>query len=237
MSSSVSGHGTVLPDGSVLATAAAESTPLIDVSNSAKSGTLDRAVARGASGAVARLCHSNAVLLQAHRARSGGATGPLNNTNAEIYSPPYLFNTSGEPATRTQIVNAPSSADVGSVLNIEVDATDVSRVTLVKTSSTTHSVNLDQRFVELPFTRSATVVTATLPARSSDTPPGFYHLFVLNAGGVPSRFRGCCRSTSNRHRIPRSTSRRRSAGAAAALTNFRATPTRHSSASTAVSRP
>src|SRR6185503_17423268 len=71
--------------------------------------------------------------------------------------------------------------------NIEVDSTNISRVTLIKTGSVTHSVNLEQRFVDVPFVKSATLVTATLPPRASDTPPGTYHLFVLNAAGVPSR--------------------------------------------------
>lgn len=185
--------GTILPDGTVLATGGSRvDNELIGVNNSAEiwnpaTGTWKA----GASGAVARLYHSNALLLQDGTVlvAGGGAPGPLNNLNAEIYSPPYLFDSSGTPAARPQIVNAPSSADVGSTLNIEVNATEISRVTLVKTGSITHSVNMDQRFVELPFTQSATVVTTTLPVRASDTPPGIYHLFVFNGAGVPSRSR------------------------------------------------
>ncbi len=60
------------------------------------------------------------------------------------------------------------------------------RITLVKTGSVTHSVNMDQRFVELPFTRSSNSVWAQLPARATDTPPGYYHVFAVDPDGVPS---------------------------------------------------
>ena len=185
--------GTVLPNGTVLATGGSRvDNQLVDENNSAEiwdpaTGTWHA----GTEGAVARLYHSNALLMQDGTVlvTGGGAPGPLDNRNAELYSPPYLFNSTGGAAVRPQIVNATTSADVGTTLNIEVNTTDISRVTLVKTGSTTHSVNMDQRFVELPFTRSATTVTAVLPARASDTPPGMYHLFVLNAAGTPSRSR------------------------------------------------
>ena len=185
--------GTVLPNGTVLATGGSRvDNELIGVNNSAE--IWNPATGQwhaGSEGAVARLYHSSALLMQDGTVliAGGGAAGPLSNTNAEIYSPPYLFNSSGNPAARTQIVTAPTSADVGATLNITVDKTDVSRVTLIKTGSVTHSVNLEQRFLELPFTKSSTSLTAQLPARASDTPPGWYHLFVLNAAGVPSRSR------------------------------------------------
>jgi len=183
--------GTILPNGTVLATGGSRvDNELVDVNNSAE--IWNPATGEwhaGTSGAVARLYHSSALLLQDGTVlvAGGGAAGPFNNTNAEIYSPPYLFNSSGGAAVRPQIVNAPTSADVGATLNIEVDSTNISRVTLIKTGSVTHSVNLEQRFVDVPFVKSATLVTATLPPRASDTPPGTYHLFVLNAAGVPSR--------------------------------------------------
>jgi YVTN family beta-propeller protein len=185
--------GTVLADGRVLATGGSRvDNQLVGVNNSAEIWNPEAGQWHaGAAGAVPRLYHSSALLLQDGTVlvAGGGAPGPFNNTNAEIYSPPYLFDSSGNLAARPQIISAPSTADVGSLLNIDVDTTDISRVTLVKTGSVTHSVNMDQRFVELPFTQSSTLVTATLPARASDTPPGIYHLFVFDSSGVPSRSR------------------------------------------------
>ena len=60
-------------------------------------------------------------------------------------------------------------------------------MTLIKSGSVTHSVNMDQRFIELPFSSSGNLLYANLPVRASDTPPGFYLLFAIDAAGVPSR--------------------------------------------------
>ncbi len=67
------------------------------------------------------------------------------------------------------------------------DATDIVRLSLVKTGAVTHSYDMEQRFIELPFTRSGNRLTASLPANGYQTPPGFYMVFALNAQGVPSR--------------------------------------------------
>ena len=136
----------------------------------------------------ARLYHSSGLLLPdaSVLVSGGGAPGPQNNTNAEIYYPPYLFAADGSFAPRPGIVSAPATADVGDSLSIIAGSTDIARVTLIKTGSVTHSFNMDQRAVELPFTRDSTLVTAQLPTRASDTPPGYYQMFLLNAAGVPS---------------------------------------------------
>ena len=57
---------------------------------------------------------------------------------------------------------------------------------LVKTGSVTHSVNMDQRFIELPFTASGTTLSAQLPVRATDAPPGYYMMFAVDSAGVPS---------------------------------------------------
>ena len=61
----------------------------------------------------------------------------------------------------------------------------VSRVVMVKTSSVTHSWNMEQRFVELTFQQDGSRLRVQAPARAADAPPGFYMLFVLNAAGTP----------------------------------------------------
>ena len=53
----------------------------------------------------------------------------------------------------------------------------------------THSFNMDQRFLELPFTRSGNQLLVTAPANLNLAPPGRYLLFVLDAQGVPSMAR------------------------------------------------
>jgi len=180
---------TVLPDGKVLATGGSQvENQLTGVNNRAE--IWDPATGQwrlGTAGVPARLYHSSALLLPDATVlvAGGGAPGPQVNTNAEIYYPPYLFDAAGNFAVRPAIVSAPSEAQVGATLDLEVTG-DVRRVTLVKSGSVTHSVNMDQRFIELPFTGSDGILWAQLPARATDTPPGYYHVFVLDAAGVPS---------------------------------------------------
>ena len=89
-------------------------------------------------------------------APAGRRQGPAINSNAEIYYPPYLFTASGQWAPRPRITQAPSVLTVGTRFAVTVDnPLAIARVTLIKTGSVTHSFNMDQRFMALPFTRSA----------------------------------------------------------------------------------
>ena len=45
---------------------------------------------------------------------------------------------------------------------------------------------MDQRFVELGFTANGAMLDVNGPVRATDTPPGYYLLFILNSQGVPS---------------------------------------------------
>jgi hypothetical protein len=75
-----------------------------------------------------------------------------------------------------------------------IDASDLrsvpARVALVKTGSVTHGLNMDQRYIELSFTRSCNRslcrLDARMPSSAADVPPGYYLLFVINANGTPS---------------------------------------------------
>jgi large repetitive protein len=180
---------TVLPDGKVLATGGSEvENQLTGVNNRAEIWNPATGTWRvGTAGARARLYHSGALLLPDATVlvSGGGAPGPQVNTNAEIYYPPYLFDASGSFAVRPRITAWPSTAEAGDTLTLTVEG-DVAHVALLKTGSTTHSVNMDQRYVELPFTRSGTTVSAQVPARSTDAPPGFYMMFAVDSAGVPS---------------------------------------------------
>lgn len=184
-------NAAILPDGTVLATGGSEVyNTLTNVNNSAEIwNPVTGQWHKGASGQLARLYHSVSLLLPdgSVLVSGGGAPGPLKNLNAEIYYPPYLFDANGARAARPRIVTAPETLDIGATLHLEVaDATSISRVTMIKTGSVTHSWNMDQRFIELPFTASGSAIRAQTPAHAADAPPGFYHVFVLNEAGVPS---------------------------------------------------
>lgn len=137
-----------------------------------------------------RLYHSVSLLLPDGRVLlgGGGAPGPQTNLNAEIYTPPYLYKQdwSATLATRPVITSAPQTATWGTRINVGVDVAGVSRVTLVKTGSATHTVDFDQRFLPLTHTASGTQLSVAMPANANVAPPGYYMLFVFNSAGVPS---------------------------------------------------
>ncbi len=184
-------NGTILADGKVLATGGSRVwNEMTDVNNIAEIWNPDTGGwTQGASGVQARLYHSVAMLMPdaSVLVGGGGAPGPQNNRNIEIYFPPYLFNTGGVLAPRPTIVTAPTVLDIGKTFQLQVDnGAAVNRVVLVKTGSVTHSWNMEQRFVELTFGRNGNTLTAQAPTRAGDAPPGFYMVFVLNGSGVPS---------------------------------------------------
>lgn len=136
----------------------------------------------------ARLYHSTALLLPDGRVMiaGGGAPGPRNYTDAEFYSPPYLFD-GGELAPRPEITDAPDKIGYDGQFTIEVSE-DVSKVTLVRSGSVTHSFNNAQSYEELQFVQApgSGEVTVQAPADGTYAPPGSYMLFAVNADGTPS---------------------------------------------------
>lgn len=142
-----------------------------------------------APSAKARLYHSTSLLLKDGRVMvaGGGAPGPQVNTNAEIFSPPYLFNNLGEAATRPIIVSAPTEAPYGSKIAVRHSSNDrITRATLIKTGATTHSNDMEQRFLELDFKDINGGVSVSLPSSPNLAPPGYYLLHLLDDKGVPS---------------------------------------------------
>ncbi|HIV72618.1 MAG TPA: DUF1929 domain-containing protein [Candidatus Aquabacterium excrementipullorum] len=137
-----------------------------------------------------RLYHSVSLLLPDATVLTagGGAPGPATNLNAEIYTPPYLYKKdwTGTLATRPSITNAPTATTWKQSFKVDVSATGISRVTLVKTGSATHTVDFDQRFLPLDFSASGKTLTVTAPSAAEIAPPGYYMLFVFDSAGVPS---------------------------------------------------
>ena len=145
----------------------------------------------GPSGSRARLYHSGALLLPNGSVliTGGGAPGPLQNLHSEIYYPSYLYNSSGQFATRP-VLNpnlSPDSIEIGVDFTVGVGSADIRKLTFVKTGSVTHSVNMDQRFIELPFTASSGTLFVQMTDKVTDMPPGYYLMFAFNQLGVPSQ--------------------------------------------------
>jgi YVTN family beta-propeller protein len=149
----------------------------------------------GASAAQIRVYHSAAILMPngAVLSTGGGAPGPVNNLNAELYFPPYLFRAAAgggaELAPRPQLTAISAlGAAYGAQVDVDLASTAaISKVVLIGSSTVTHSFNSSQRRQELPFLQGGGRLAIGMPASANEAPPGYYLLFVLDANGVPSR--------------------------------------------------
>ncbi len=144
-----------------------------------------------ASTTIPRLYHSNALLLPDGTVLTtgGGAPGPVNNLNGQIYYPPYLYRQdgSGLAATRPTIVSAPQTLTLNQTFQLTVGANDqVGTISLIRAGNPTHNYNSEQRLVPVTFQQNGTQIIASLSASPSLAPPGYYMLFVLNKAGVPA---------------------------------------------------
>lgn len=145
-----------------------------------------------------RQYHSTAVLLPDGRVWSGGqgyATRVSTQValcsyqnNAEVFSPPYLFNDDGSLATQPVISGAPTAIDYAQPFVIDTpDAADIASVSLIRLSTTTHAVNFSQRYVPVNFTVTGNnSLSARAPQNGNHAPAGFYMLFIVNNDGTPS---------------------------------------------------
>jgi YVTN family beta-propeller protein len=133
--------------------------------------------------------HSVALLLPDGRVWSGGGGlggNAADHRDAEIFTPPMLYNSSGAPATRPVISSMPSKVGIGT--SFTVNATPgLARFTMVRVSAVTHSVNTDQRFLEAAFTETSPGVYRINAHRNPNVLlPGYWMLFGLNSAGVHS---------------------------------------------------
>jgi hypothetical protein len=193
----VEGNSVLLPNGKILvqggsrvnndATTATFGADLFDPATGAWSST-----APGGAGfaTFARMYHSVALLLPDATVATAGSNpqrGTYDN-HIEIYSPAYLFDANGSPATRPVITDAPLGIGYNSVpFTVQTpDAPNIQSVVLVKPGSDTHAYDMEQRLLGLTFTASSGALTVNAPPNSNLAPPGYYMLFVLNRAGVPS---------------------------------------------------
>jgi len=146
-----------------------------------------------ASNAVPRMYHSGAVLLadgrvvstgseeqsyvdwvaQTPNCYNGGAnakfpacTSPF-EMRMEVYEPPYLFLNVERPVI--VLASAPKTIKYATsfTINTSTDASKIDSVVFIRYSTSTHSLNTDQRYVELVFTvTNSNTLTITSPTNS-----------------------------------------------------------------------
>jgi hypothetical protein len=180
---------TLLPDGSVLVTGGGTMLDGYDVASSVKAAELWTPSTETwrtlAPATIPRLYHSTALLLPDGRVLTAGSgnDGPaVNQTDGEIFSPPYLFK-----GARPQIASAPQTAQYGSPISVQSpDAASIASISLIRPGAVTHGFDEDQRFLSLAFAASGSALSVQMPANANLAPPGYYMLFLVNTSGVPS---------------------------------------------------
>ncbi len=145
--------------------------------------------------------HASAVLLPDARVLIAGGDQtfpPIENRNAQIFSPPYLFAPGGGAATRATIDAIGPVANTmfyGGAATVTLDtppgapdANDVTAVSLIRLGAATHSFDHSQRLVDVPVFTAATAseLSVEVPVNPNEAPPGFYMLFLVDDNGVPS---------------------------------------------------
>lgn len=186
-------NGVVLPDGTVLVVGGQVSAvPFSDDTSQFTPEIFDPDTAtftQVAPISIPRNYHSTALLMPDGTVINGG--GGLcggcatNHFDAQIYNPPYLYTHDGGFATRP-VINSIStgSVAVGGTFSITTnEACDT--FSMIRMSSTTHTVNTDQRRIALtPSGTAGTTYTFTVPADPGVALPGHWMVWAL-AGGVP----------------------------------------------------
>lgn len=146
----------------------------------------------GASADTYRGYHSISTLLANGTILStgGGTPGPVTNLNAEIFYPPYLFesaNGQSQLAIRPAIT-AISGLTYDNLASLQVDLTTdepIAQLVLIGLSSGTHSFNSGQRRIPLSFTQDQFRLSTVLP-NNFIAPPGYYQVVAINDEGTPS---------------------------------------------------
>lgn len=181
---------TELPDGSVLATGGETDKNGGNIANAVYAAEIwspqTQTWTTMSSMKTPREYHSTALLLPDGRVIVSGMGNDFgqvpDETNAEIFSPPYLFK-----GTRPSITQAPTLVQYGTNFSITTpDAASISKVVLIRTGATTHFFDQNTRYVPLSFTQTSGALTVTAPTNGNQAPPGYYMLFLVNSSGVPS---------------------------------------------------
>jgi hypothetical protein len=130
--------------------------------------------------------HSAAILLADGSVLMGGdkpgAWKSGETTPHERYFPSYYF------LSRPVITAAPAATTYGANFDIQTpNPAGIAEVVLLRPGAVTHGWNMTQRFIECAIVGGdAASVRAQAPPNGNVAPPGYYLLFLVTAGRVPS---------------------------------------------------
>jgi len=137
---------------------------------------------------VPRGYHSTAILLPDGRVVSAGTT-PFQRyeLRIQVYSPYYLFR-----GPRPQIIQSPGRVVYDQPFEVSYKykgghESGVGSAVLIRPGAMTHGFDMEQRYVALEIDgRESGRLRVKAPKDSYLAPPGYYMLFLLTDGGVPS---------------------------------------------------
>jgi YVTN family beta-propeller protein len=144
-----------------------------------------------ASMSIPRGYHSTAILLKDGRVLSAGSgacgnTCTVNHLNGQIFTPPYLYTSTGSLASRPAITAAPVSGTAGAQFAVSATGS-IAKFSMIRLSATTHAINTDERYVPIPFANNGGGnYTLTLQSNPNVLLPGYYWIFAVDTAGVPS---------------------------------------------------
>jgi hypothetical protein len=190
-------NAVLLPDHTVFVTGGSlkqEDEPLARLQGEIYDPATDTWTLTAASG-VPRLYHSTAILLPDARVLAAGGNPDATDKVAwdqdpvheemrlDIFSPPYLFR-----GPRPTITEAPVEWKYNQSIQIQTpDAGNLRWASLVRPCVTTHSFDGSQRLVDLEIeSQTGGTVSAKVTDNPNIAPTGWYMLFLVNEGGVPS---------------------------------------------------
>jgi len=190
-------NAVILPNGKVLAIGGSLNDEEANTAslNADLYDPLTNSFSSAGANAYPRLYHSVALLLPDGTVWLAGGNPVRGSfrTEMEVYQPPYLFTVDEHGnsvlADRPIISSAPGRVPYNGTLTVSTpNADDIASVVLVRPGAVTHSSDMEQRLIELPFSPDVAngAVEATAPATSNLAPPGYYMLFLLDNSGVPS---------------------------------------------------
>ncbi|HLK10799.1 MAG TPA: galactose oxidase-like domain-containing protein, partial [Candidatus Binatia bacterium] len=201
----IESNAILLPNGTVLAEGGSLDNEVADTAGRTADvyDWVTNTMSSGGTAAYSRLYHSTALLFPDATVVSLGSNPDERGSYEpaiERYFPPYLFTADDELITtgRPSITDVAPAGPIGYGVPFSVtytSASPISAAVLVRPGSSTHAFDMDQRLIGLcgaapqPPCTGAGTLTLTSPPDGDVAPPGYYMLFLLDGGGVPSAAR------------------------------------------------